>query len=348
MSQTAERPGEKTLPRPVIVLIACLVAVAVALWRVWPPWHLDGELVGAVALAALALIAQLTPIDLYGAGRVSTSGILILAAGMLQGVPGALLLATLVALLQWGVSRGRLHRLLFDLGMLNAAGAAGALVYLGISPLVSTEVSPWIAPIGVVAGLGFYLVNIGLLALVMGLSEHRRPLAVWEERFRWLWLHYLVYGLLAAFIVLAYRAIGILGLAVFFVPPTMLRYVMRQYVARTEQSVVKLTAANQELVQAHDETSRALAQLQRNYEATLLTLSVALDSRDAETEGHSRRVVEYAKLIGAVLRLSDEQLADLVLRWPLTRRRQDRCARPHPPKAGAAGPSGVGTDAGPL
>jgi putative nucleotidyltransferase with HDIG domain len=41
----------------------------------------------------------------------------------------------------------------------------------------------------------------------------------------------------------------------------------------------------------------ALAETERTYDATLQALSNALDVRDSETEGHSRRVVDYMELI---------------------------------------------------
>jgi putative nucleotidyltransferase with HDIG domain len=55
----------------------------------------------------------------------------------------------------------------------------------------------------------------------------------------------------------------------------------------------------------------ALAETERTYDTTLQALSNALDVRDSETEGHSRRVVEYMELIIAELSVPIEDLAML-------------------------------------
>src|SRR5256714_95708 len=55
----------------------------------------------------------------------------------------------------------------------------------------------------------------------------------------------------------------------------------------------------------------ALAERERTYDTTLQALSNALDVRDSETEGHSRRVVEYMELIIAQLPVAPEHLATL-------------------------------------
>ena len=55
----------------------------------------------------------------------------------------------------------------------------------------------------------------------------------------------------------------------------------------------------------------ALAETERTYDTTLQALSSALDVRDSETEGHSRRVVEYMELILGKLTVPAGQLATL-------------------------------------
>jgi len=55
----------------------------------------------------------------------------------------------------------------------------------------------------------------------------------------------------------------------------------------------------------------ALAETERTYDTTLQALSNALDVRDSETEGNSRRVVEYMELIIAELPVAPENLSTL-------------------------------------
>ena len=55
----------------------------------------------------------------------------------------------------------------------------------------------------------------------------------------------------------------------------------------------------------------ALAETERTYDTTLQALSNALDVRDSETEGHSRRVVDYMELIIAQMPVAPGHLATL-------------------------------------
>ena len=52
--------------------------------------------------------------------------------------------------------------------------------------------------------------------------------------------------------------------------------------------------------------------LHEAYDATLEALSAALDHRDAATEGHSKRVTAYARILGEAVGLGEEEMAALV------------------------------------
>jgi putative nucleotidyltransferase with HDIG domain len=57
-----------------------------------------------------------------------------------------------------------------------------------------------------------------------------------------------------------------------------------------------------------EELRAALVELEGSYDATIEALSTALDSRDKETEGHSRRVTAYTLAVARALGLMDEEL----------------------------------------
>jgi putative nucleotidyltransferase with HDIG domain len=73
---------------------------------------------------------------------------------------------------------------------------------------------------------------------------------------------------------------------------------------------VYVRSSRQIMAQSHA-LEAALAETERTYDTTLQALSNALDVRDSETEGHSRRVVEYMELIIAELALPHAQLPTL-------------------------------------
>ena len=98
-------------------------------------------------------------------------------------------------------------------------------------------------------------------------------------------------------------------------------YVTKPFNLEEVQIVVQRTIENRRLVRenrAYQEHLEVLVaqrtrQLQDTYENTLQALVTALDFRDNETQGHSYRVVEYAKLVAHALRVGE---ADLTwVRW---------------------------------
>jgi len=80
----------------------------------------------------------------------------------------------------------------------------------------------------------------------------------------------------------------------------------RAYQQRLEQMVAARTA---ELAQKKEEVERLYRQLEASYESTLQALVTALDYRDNETQGHSRRVVEYAVLLAERMGIEEPELA---------------------------------------
>ncbi|MBI1801003.1 MAG: cyclic nucleotide-binding domain-containing protein [Chloroflexi bacterium] len=63
-----------------------------------------------------------------------------------------------------------------------------------------------------------------------------------------------------------------------------------------------------ELLRKNAELQEAYSQLQAVYQATLATLSTALDLRDRATEGHSQRVTAYSLLIAEEMGIAEETL----------------------------------------
>jgi hypothetical protein len=101
------------------------------------------------------------------------------------------------------------------------------------------------------AGAAYCIVNVGLLTIVMSLAEGLRPLAVWNERFRWFTPYYLVSGPLAVALTSAYTDVGLVGMLAFTMPPLMMMLSIRQYVSRTRRSVEDVRYANDELRRAN-------------------------------------------------------------------------------------------------
>jgi HD-GYP domain-containing protein (c-di-GMP phosphodiesterase class II) len=232
-----------------VTLLACGATVLLVLTA--------GSTIDAVAAApadaavylAIALGLGLVNVEVYGRGTVSVGAIGLLAIGMALGAGPAAYAAVLVAFAAWLRLGGRPQRAIFNAGALALAAAAAAeipaLVAGGSDSVVLRSVA------GLAAATVFWLLNIGLLTLVMAFSERLPPVAVWHERFRWLTPYYLAYGPLAVASVLAGQRVGVLGLVAFTLPPAVLLHSMRQYLSRTRESVEQIRAVNERLATAN-------------------------------------------------------------------------------------------------
>ncbi len=247
-SAAAETPRPASETSHVAALITSLASLATAVLVLtahgaWSAAHAR-PLAFAVFLA-LSVALQLAAVDVYGRGSISVAGIGLLLVGFTFGVGAAAFTAVLVAVIHGVRRRSRPNRVLFNAATLALAAAAGAGVYAlphGHSALAEL-------PGAFFAGVAFWVVNIGLLTLVMSFAEGVDPRAMWIDRFRWLTLHYLAFGPLALAASVAYDKVGLTGLIAFVVPPALLILSVRQYLEKTRASVEQLRSANAELAQ---------------------------------------------------------------------------------------------------
>jgi len=146
---------------------------------------------------------------------------------------------------------------------------------------------------------------------VISLETGERWLAALRERFAWLFVHYLVYGVIGAAIALAYDVAGVLALLVFAVPLILVRKAQLDYVAHTEAHVKQLGEAARTIEAQNESLLRANALLRERATEAMESLAAAVDARDTYTAGHSRRVQTIAVLVGRELGLDQSELESL-------------------------------------
>ena len=278
-----------------LTLLIAAVALCGAVVAGLGAWSWQGQdLAALLLLAFLAAAAERFDISLYGDSRVSLAFVPIFSAILLFGLWGlAVVVMVAVATSAIGVDRP-LHKTLFNFGALMLAGGASVLILRPFGNSGSPGVLPQvIGPAALAAGANF-AINSLLVAMAVGLSTGHRVWSVWDEKFRWLWPHYLVLGGLGLAIAAAYTAMGLWGIVVFVAPPLMMQISIKQYLGRTSRSVVELRKAHDQLQEAHAQVVETMASLRRSYDGTLRALATALDTRDSETGGHSQRVAEVA------------------------------------------------------
>ncbi len=299
------------------VLIAALVAAAIVSAQAIVAWVLLDGYAGASAepgafLVLLALLAvnEALSVNVFEDGMASPGEVPVLAAGVLCGplaVPALEVTVTLAAAIvrrqvNWCdvLQRGRLHAL--------RGGRRRPC-----SPPRSRSPPP----------PGSCSRSAGSRACCTSWSTaccaRWGRCSYWREPFRaffarslaWLLPYHVGYGVLSAALVLAYQAMGMVGLLVFAMPALAMLVSLRQYTRRTERMVKELRVANQSLEHLLAENRGLLAAISRQHIATIRGLANAIDAKDPYTAGHTERVALYSAGIAEALGLTEEQRRDL-------------------------------------
>jgi len=265
-----------------------------------------------ILMCGIGIISRRVRVSLYGHGTVSNHFVIIMAGSIIFGTTGAMLLAVLIGLAyeSWRIQA---RKYIFD-GSSYAliAGVLGLLEPLlaQVFPAESLLHLPIIGH-GLVMGTVCYVLNAGLLIIVIALTEKRNLYALWRQQFAWFIPYTLTFGVLAVFMAQAGAAFGPVGLLIFAAPAFMILLATKQYIDQTKASVTALNEAHQRLSTLNGQLSDSVEDLQQAYTATLEAFSGMLDARDSETEGHSKRVVRCAVAIGKAMGISAEELASL-------------------------------------
>lgn len=209
-------PAEARVPREGLVtaLIALVAAAAAAVFATQAGATASAVVDRPVAFAGLLLAAcllQLQVIEVPEEGNVSFASIGILAAAFYLGAGAAMLVAAAVVVVRVTVARARLDRGIFDVAGL-ALAAATAEATFRLAHALDQQPDDRFGP-SVFAAALFYVVNVGLLSVAMGVAEDERPFQVWKHRFRWLAPWMLAVGPYAELTVVLYREVGIVGIA---------------------------------------------------------------------------------------------------------------------------------------
>lgn len=185
------------------------------------------------------------------------------------------------------------HRIVFDAALLAISGTAAGLSYLLLPGLLgqSSRIFVFLAAIG--AGLTDYFINTTGTVLAIALYRSTSALKAWVENFSLIPTPYLLLAVLGIIIALGYGEFGSLGLALFFFPIFLARYVFKSYIDKAHQQVELLRAANVALDMANQDL--------------IETLAAVIDARDVFTYGHSIRVTDYALAIAKEMGLPEEE-----------------------------------------
>ncbi|MEX2228032.1 MAG: EAL domain-containing protein [Dehalococcoidia bacterium] len=221
--------------------------------RVAPDWAL------IAAMAALIILFENQRIDLFGHSGQTLTFVPIFALALLAG-PGVATLIAVPAMLAAGVgARLVWYKIAFNACVIPLSSAIGALVFYALAGGPTTEHLLLHLPLVLIAAETAFVLNTGLLAVAVGLSTGRSPLAVWSEKYRWLAPHYAALGLTGYAAAISYIELGPAGMAIFATPVGVVWIAMAQYTSRARDGVERLQTANRALSR-NEERFRSLVQ----------------------------------------------------------------------------------------
>src|SRR3954470_11623479 len=229
------------VPRRLALLVGLVGFVGITAGVAGAIFGSSTDVVGLVTIVALVGLGQVLSLEVEETGSISVSAVGALAAAAIIGPRAALALAITMSAVEWRARRAVFHQLLFNVGALSLASLAAAGIFsVHFEGPVGTAV--FVAS-GLIGGLAYFVVNMGLVSLAVGIEGRESPRRVFHERFAWLMPHYAVYGFVAAVIFEAYDKVGAWAIVVFALPLFLMRKTQEAYLKHTQRSAHKLREA---------------------------------------------------------------------------------------------------------
>ena len=268
------------LPKRVWVLVGAVAVAAAGLLTFVTRTQGDVDFKLALAFGFFYLIAEQFPVRLpLGEGSVSVGFVLMIACVIVGGPAEAGIAAAFGFLTIKGARKVALPRHIFNAAELSLATTVAALVYSGLvsEPFqTASDTARVIGPI-LVASLVQFLVNAGLVALVVTFARGGRFTDIWRRQFFYLLRGYIAFAALGVVLAALYVEMGT-GSVIFLLVPLL--------VARTAfQSAIEMETA---------------------YEATVRSLIKAIEAKDPYTRGHAERVAKLSEMTARAYGLSSE------------------------------------------
>jgi putative nucleotidyltransferase with HDIG domain len=273
------------------------IALVLAFLTVRPPADSAGLVIVSVTIALMAFfsVRAVSSVNtIFNASSFLHLG-LSLTIGPIGALCGALAECTGIQLrYRTGVFRTVFN---FALSFLTDLGAWA--VFYGLQHIWSGgPLATGLA--GLVTGFIHWGINYGVLSGTLAIATGRPVLEQMREGLP-VSPYNLCYGYAAVGFVALHDRFGPLGFTFALAPVVALQVFLMVLARRTRLHETQRDHLVKE-IQAQN------IRVERSYDATLIALTHALDARDKETEGHSRRVVEYTRLVAVELGIIGEDL----------------------------------------
>jgi hypothetical protein len=212
------RPGPAARSLSTLVAgVAGLAAAVFAVFAVSTGAVIADHPAGFFGFLAATIVLQLKVVQVPEEGAVSFASIGMLGTAFAFGTGPAMAVAAVSALARFAHVRGPLDRTIFDAGTLALASAAAAGTFHAVGVL-DAQPHDRFGP-SIFAAAAFFVVNVGLVSVAMGLAEGRSPFQVWQRRFRWMTPWALAAGPFAAVAVVVWDRAGAVGIVALAIAP---------------------------------------------------------------------------------------------------------------------------------
>jgi HD-GYP domain-containing protein (c-di-GMP phosphodiesterase class II) len=288
----------------VITVVATTAAAATAVGAIFirPPFDDWSALLLVVAL--VAVLEQRGSVSLP-VGRVtirfSGKAYASIGAVYLLGLPAAAASSVAYLLTSLVLRRQVPLKMVFNSAMCLLMYSSAYWAFEALRQATKTEAlrhatSPdvlWLILAGALGGVAAWAVNNLLLGLVISADQGARSVRsrVYVRGAVDLLPYYVGYGLTGLGVVAASVWLGAMAALVTLAAPV----------------AIVQTATNRWM----REQQARVTEAKSGFNATLISLSKAIDLRDNDTEGHCRRVVEYSLMMGRFLKFDDDELIRL-------------------------------------
>ncbi len=256
-------------------------------------WH-SSDPVKFVCYLIAALLASSFKVSLPGIEGTLSMNFLFTLVGVLEmSLPETLLIGLVSTLAQfyWKPSRRlKLVQLVFNVSHVTVCGAAAYGAYKLVSVHVLHGPSNGLSPLALLAAaITHFLFGTVAMSTIIGLTEDKPILKVWNGSYLWLFPYYLVGAAIAGFVSFLNLHIGWQA-SLLVLPPIYLLY--RSY---------RLYLGKLEAEKQHAEKVSSL------HLRTIEALALAIEAKDQTTGEHLQRVRVYAMELARDLGLTEDE-----------------------------------------
>ncbi|SHH28375.1 HD domain-containing protein [Desulfosporosinus lacus DSM 15449] len=255
-------------------------ATIILLWNMINTDWTKTQLINFLIFCILAIASESLPVALPKGGYVTVSYSIFLSSLILFPLGVTLSAMALSGLLIFGKAslEQPLYKRVFNASqyVISLSVAHVAISYSEI-PFFQFEIRSIIFYI--IAATIYMVMNMTIVAIVLGLVSNKSPWSIWIVNFRWAVPNFMALVPLGFLLALIYKDWGAQGILLLFIPLLISRHAFQLYIDMRE-----------------------------NYLDTVEALVQALEAKDTYTSGHSARVGKLAVAVAEGIEMSEEKI----------------------------------------